>query len=402
MDWQSTSEDTVPSSIVSERHRLAMLGKPPATGAWRDGDDPGHRSFVALGDLPLESGGALARTRIAYETWGELDADRGNAVLLLHALTGDSHVVGPASTGHPTAGWWNGVVGPGLAIDTDRWFVVAPNMLGGCQGSTGPSSFAPDAVEWGSRFPHLTIRDQVEAQVAFADALGVERWAAVVGGSMGGMHALEWGVTHPDRVERLAVLAAPSLASADQIALNTVQTEAIRMDAAFAGGDFYDAVDGEGPWRGLALARRMALLNYRSPEELAARFGRAWQSDISPLGGPGRFQVESWLDFHGAKFTRRFDAGSYVALLGAMNSHDVGRDRGGVEEALAGVSARTLVLGVDSDRLFPARDQQAIARHLPNGLDDGEAVVITSEYGHDGFLIEDDAVGHHLRRLLAS
>jgi homoserine O-acetyltransferase len=402
MDWQSTPEDTVPSSVVSERTRLAMLARPPVTGAWRDGDDPGDRSFTALDRLDLESGTALDRVRIAYETWGELSPARDNAVLLLHALTGDSHVVGRAGPGHRTAGWWGGVVGPGLAVDTDRWFVVAPNMLGGCQGSTGPSSFGPDAVEWGSRFPHLTIRDQVAAQAAFSDELGIERWAAVVGGSMGGMHALEWGVTYPDRVERLAVLAAPPLASADQIALNTVQTEAIRMDAAFAGGDFYDAVDGEGPWRGLALARRMALLNYRSPEELAARFGRAWQSDISPLGGPGRFQVESWLDFHGAKFTRRFDAGSYVALLGAMNSHDVGRDRGGVEEALARVTARTLVLGVDSDRLFPARDQQAIARHLPNGLDDGEAVVITSEYGHDGFLIEDDAVGHHLRRLLAS
>ncbi|KQR46664.1 homoserine O-acetyltransferase [Frigoribacterium sp. Leaf164] len=400
MDWQSTSEDTVPSSIVSERHRLAMLGKPPATGAWRDGDDPGHRSFVTLGDLPLESGGSLARTRIAYETWGELDADRGNAVLLLHALTGDSHVVGPASTGHPTAGWWNGVVGPGLAIDTDRWFVVAPNMLGGCQGSTGPSSFAPDAVEWGSRFPHLTIRDQVEAQVAFSDALGVEQWAAVVGGSMGGMHALEWGVGHPDRLERLAVLAAPPLASADQIALNTVQGEAVKMDPGWRDGDYHDAPDGEGPYRGLALARRMALLNYRSPDELNARFGRAWQSEVSPLGGPGRFQVESYLDFHGNKFTRRFDAGSYVTLLGAMNSHDVGRGRGGVEAALARVSARALVLGIDSDRLFPVADQRTIARLLPHGLDGGDAAVISSEFGHDGFLIENAAVGGHLRRLL--
>jgi len=402
MDWQSTSEDTVPSSIVSERNRLAMLGRPPVTGAWRDGDDPGDRSFVALDDLVLESGETLPRPRIAYETWGELDADHGNAVLLLHALTGDSHVVGRAGPGHPTTGWWNGVVGPGLAVDTDRWFVVAPNMLGGCQGSTGPSSFAPDAVEWGSRFPHLTIRDQVEAQVAFADALGVERWAAVVGGSMGGMHALEWGVGHPTRLERLAVLAAPPLASADQIALNTVQTEAIRMDSAWHDGDYHEAPDGEGPYRGLALARRMALLNYRSPDELNARFGRAWQSEITPLGGPGRFQVESYLDFHGNKFTRRFDAGSYVTLLGAMNSHDVGRDRGGVAAALGRIAARTLVLGIDSDRLFPVHDQQEIARHLRNGLDGDRASVIASEYGHDGFLIEDDAVGGHLRRLLDS
>lgn len=398
MDWQSTPEDTVPSSVISERTRLAMLGRPPVTGAWRDGDDPGGRSFEALDDLVLESGVTLPRPRIAYETWGELDADRGNAVLVSHALTGDSHVVGAAGPGHPTAGWWNGVVGPGLAIDTDRWFVVAPNVLGGCQGSTGPSSFAPDAVEWGSRFPHLTIRDQVAAQAALADRLGIERWAAVVGGSMGGMHALEWAITHPSRVARLAVLAAPPVVSADQIALNTVQYEAIRMDAAFDGGDYHDSVDG--PYRGLALARRMALLNYRSPDELNARFGRSWQSEISPLGGPGRFQVESYLDFHGNKFTRRFDAGSYVTLLGAMNSHDVGRDRGGVAAALNRITAPTLVLGVDSDRLFPVSDQRVIARHLRHGLDGDDVAVVESPYGHDGFLIEGDAVGAQMRRLL--
>ncbi|MGY3261411.1 homoserine O-acetyltransferase MetX [Frigoribacterium sp. 2355] len=398
MDWQSTPEDTVPSSVISERTRLAMLGRPPVTGAWRDGDDPGGRSFVTLDDLALESGVTLPRPRLAVETWGELDAGRSNAVLVSHALTGDSHVVGAAGPGHPTAGWWNGVVGPGLAIDTDRWFVVAPNVLGGCQGSTGPSSFAPDAVEWGSRFPHLTIRDQVAAQAAMSDHLGIERWAAVVGGSMGGMHALEWAITHPSRVARLAVLAAPPVVSADQIALNTVQYEAIRMDAAFDGGDYYDAVDG--PYRGLALARRMALLNYRSPDELNARFGRSWQSEISPLGGPGRFQVESYLDFHGNKFTRRFDAGSYVTLLGAMNSHDVGRDRGGVAAALHRITAPTLVLGVDSDRLFPVSDQRVIARHLRHGLDGDGVAVVESPYGHDGFLIEGDAVGAQLRRLL--
>jgi homoserine O-acetyltransferase len=172
------------------------------------------------------------------------------------------------------------------------------------------------------------------------------------------------------------------------------------MDSAWHDGDFYDAPDGEGPYRGLALARRMALLNYRSPDELNARFGRSWQSEISPLGGPGRFQVESYLDFHGNKFTRRFDAGSYVTLLGAMNSHDVGRGRGGVAAALDRVTARTLVLGIDSDRLFPVADQIVIARHIATGVDGHEPAVIASEFGHDGFLIENEAVGGHLRRLL--
>ena len=204
-------------------------------------------------------------------------------MLVLHALTGDAHVTGPAGPGQPTAGWWERMVGPGLPIDTDRWFVVAPNILGGCQGTTGPASLGPALVEWGGRFPYVTIRDQVAAQVAFADALGIPAFAAVVGGSMGGMHALEWAIGFPDRVERVAVLAAPAASSADQIALNSVQTEAVRADPHYRGGDYYDAPDGDGPHRGLALARRMALLNYRSPGELNERFARSWQSGVSPL-----------------------------------------------------------------------------------------------------------------------
>lgn len=401
MDWQ-TSEDTVPSSFITEANSRSIAGKPPATGAWREGDFPGERLFVAIGPLSFERGGSIPSGRIAYETWGTLNAERSNAVLVLHALTGDSHVVGPAGPGHPTAGWWSAMVGQGEYIDTDDWFVVAPNMLGGCQGSTGPASLAPDGHEWGARFPYLTIRDQVSAQVAFSDALGIGRWAAVIGGSMGGMHALEWAVGHPDRLERVAVLAAPTISSADQIALNSVQIEAIQMDQHFAEGDYYDAPGGEGPSRGLALARRMALLNYRSPDELNNRFERSWQSSISPLGASGKFAVESYLDFHGNKFTRRFDANSYVLLVQAMNSHDIGRDRGGVSAALARVTCRNLILGIDSDHLFPVSNQVAIARGVANNLDDGEAIVIHSEFGHDGFLIEAQLVGPQLARLLGS
>jgi len=399
MDWQ-TPEDTAPASFVTEANARAITGKPPVTGAWREGDPPGDRRFVSIGPRTLERGGTLPSARIAYETWGTLDPDGGNAVLVLHALTGDSHVVGMPGPGHPTAGWWADLVGPGRAIDTDRWFVVAPNMLGGCQGSTGPASFAPDGREWGPRFPYLTIRDQVDAQAAFSDQLGVERWAAVIGGSMGGMHALEWAISYPDRLERVAILAAPSISSADQIALNSVQIEAVHMDPNFESGDYYET-DGDGPYRGLALARRMALLNYRSPTELNDRFQRSWQSSISPLGDHGRFAVESYLDFHGNKFTRRFDANSYVLLVEAMNSHDIGRDRGGVAAALSRATARALVLGIDSDRLFPVPDQQLIARGLTGNIDGDEAVVIHSEFGHDGFLIEHELVGPEVARLLA-
>ena len=399
MDWQ-ISEDTVPSAPVTEMDARLLRARPPATGAWRDGDPAGERRFAAFGAFRTENGEELPAVRLAFETWGELNAARDNAVLVLHALTGDSHVRGAAGPGHATAGWWDDVVGPGAPIDTERWFVVAPNMLGGCQGSTGPSSIAPDGYEWASRFPYLTIRDQVAAQVRLADALGIDTWAGVVGGSMGGMHALEWAIGFPERVDRLGVLSAPPVNTADQIALNSVQLEAIRIDPRFQGGEYYDAADGDGPTRGLALARRMALLNYRSPTELNQRFQRSWQSGVSPLGRGGRFAVESYLDFHGNRFTRRFDTNSYVTLVEAMNSHDVGRDRGGIEDALAQVTATTLVLGIDSDRLFPVEGQHRIARSIRRTLDGREAVVLTSDFGHDGFLIETHLVGAHLRRLL--
>jgi homoserine O-acetyltransferase len=401
MDWQ-TPEDSVPSAFITEANAKAILGKPPATGAWREGDPAGDRQFVSIGSLALERGDELQNVRIAYETFGTLNAAADNAVLVLHTLTGDSHAVGEAGLGHPTAGWWGGNIGPGKSIDTDEWFVVAPNMLGGCQGSTGPASSAPDGAEWGARFPFVTIRDQVAAQVAFSDAIGVPRWAAVIGGSMGGMQALEWAIGYPDRVERIGVLASPELSNADQIALNTVQVDAIQLDPKFAAGDYYNADDGDGPYRGLALARRMALLNYRSPTELNDRFQRSWQSGISPLGSGGRYAVESYLDFHGNKFTRRFDANSYITLVNAMNSHDIGRERGGVAAALSRVTARALVLGIDSDRLFPLDHQRLIASLLPSTIDDGEVVVISSPFGHDGFLIEDEVVGAHLERLLRS
>ncbi|MET0297496.1 MAG: homoserine O-acetyltransferase [Microbacterium sp.] len=398
MDWQ-TSEDTVPSAPVTEADARLLLGRPPATGAWRDGDPVGDRRFAAFGSFRTEGGAELPGYRLAYETWGELSPARDNAILVLHALTGDSHVRGAAGPGHPTTGWWDDIVAPGGPIDTDRWFVVAPNMLGGCQGSTGPSSIAPDGYEWAGRFPYLTTRDQVSAQVRLADALGIDTWAGVIGGSMGGMHAMEWAIGHADRVARVAVLSAPPVNTADQIALNSVQLEAIRIDPRFQNGQYYDAADGDGPHRGLALARRMALLNYRSPTELNQRFQRSWQSGVSPLGHGGRFAVESYLDFHGNKFTRRFDANSYLTLVEAMNSHDIGRDRGGIDDALALVTATTLVLGIDSDRLFPIDGQQRIARGIRNTIDD-EAVVLSSDFGHDGFLIETPAVGRHLRRLL--
>ncbi|KIF71719.1 homoserine acetyltransferase [Streptomyces sp. AcH 505] len=375
------------------------MPRPPATGAWQEGDPPGRRAWVSLPDpLPLEAGGLLPGVRLAYETWGELAPDRSNAVLVLHALTGDSHLAGPAGPGHPTDGWWDALVGPGRPLDTDRWFVVAPNVLGGCQGSTGPASPRPGGGRWGGSFPYLTQRDQVAAEAGLADALGISRWAAVIGGSMGGMRALEWAVSRPERTGSLLVLACPAAASADQIAWGAVQLAAIRSDPGWRGGDYHDAPAGEGPQAGLGLARRVAHVTYRSEAELAARFGGAPQPGEDPWRG-GRYQVESYLDHHAAKLVRRFDAGSYVVLTEAMNGHDVGRGRGGVPAALRRVTMPALIAGVDSDRLYPLAQQAALAEQIPGA---GRLRVVRSPYGHDGFLVETGQVGALVAELLGS
>ena len=400
MDFQ-ISEDSAPSEFLTEEQRRQLVGRPPATGAWLAGDAIGDRKFSEPFDIALESGQELLGARLAYESWGELNSDKSNAILVLHALTGDSHLIGNAGEGHATSGWWNGIVGPGDAIDTNEFYVLTPNVLGGCQGSTGPSSLDRNGREYGPSFPQLTIKDQAKAFLILADQLGIRKFYAIIGGSMAGMHALEIAIDFPERLERLAILAAPPYSTADQIALNTVQLEAIRSDSNFAAGWYYDAKPGFGPHKGLALARRMALLNYRSPKELNERFGRSWQSQVSPLTERGKYAVESYLDFHGNKFVRRFDANSYITLVSAMNSHDVGRDRGGVEVALSKISCSTLVLGVDSDRLFPLSGQELIANNVSGPLVGGELQVIQSEYGHDGFLIEAKEVGARLKLLLA-
>ncbi|MFJ3672797.1 homoserine O-acetyltransferase [Streptomyces sp. NPDC090106] len=368
---------------------------PPASGAWREGDPPGRRQWYEPEKPPaLEAGGELPGVRLAFETWGRLAPDASNAVLVLHALTGDSHVVGPAGPGHPTPGWWDGLIGPGRALDTDRWFVVAPNVLGGCQGSTGPSSLAPGGGHWGGAFPFLTQRDQVAVEAGLADALGVGRWALVVGGSMGGMRALEWAVGYPERAGALLLLATTAAASAEQIAWANVQLHAVRADPHWRGGDYHGT--GRGPDAGLGLARRLAHVTYRSEPELAVRFGRSSQGAEDPWAG-GRYQVESYLDHHAAKLVRRFDAGSYVVLSEAMNSHDVGRGRGGIRAALRRVTARTLVAGVGSDRLYPPSQQAELAA----GIGSADRLrVIESPYGHDGFLIEVEQVAALVRELL--
>lgn len=358
------------------------LGAIPASAAWRPGDPVGNRAFADIGDLRLESGEVVPRAVLAFETWGTLNAARDNAVYVAHALTGDSHAFGDAVPGHPTAGWWNPLIGPGKAIDPARHFIVCANVIGGCQGSTGPAALAPDGGPWGARFPWPSVRDQVEAERRLADHLGIGTWRLMAGPSLGGMRVLEWAATHPERVGALAVLGTTAATTAEQIAWGVPQVAAIRADPRFRGGNYYDAADGDGPHVGLGIARQIAHVTYRSEQELARRFGRVVQDD-------GRFAVESYLQHHGEKLARRFDANSYLRLVHAINGHDVGRGRGGIGAALSRFDGPALVIAVDSDRLYPLGNAETLAAALPgaNGV-----TVVASHVGHDGFLVESTAI----------
>ncbi|RFD25269.1 homoserine O-acetyltransferase [Mycobacterium uberis] len=354
----------------------------------------GEVGVVGIGRFRLESGAVLDDVCIAVQRWGKLSPARDNVVVVLHALTGDSHITGPAGPGHPTPGWWDGLAGPGAPIDTNRWCAVATNVLGGCRGSTGPSSLARDGKPWGSRFPLISVRDQVEADIAALAATGITEVAAVVGGSMGGARALEWIVSHPGQVRSGLLLAVGARATADQIGTQTTQIEAIKTDPNWQGGDYYET--GRAPNVGLTIARRFAHLTYRGEVELDNRFANGNQDNEDPATG-GRYAVESYLEHQGDKLLARFDAGSYVVLTKTLNSHDVGRGRGGVSAALNGCPVPVVVGGITSDRLYPLRLQQELAELLPGctGLQ-----VVDSIYGHDGFLVESEAVGKLIRQTL--
>ena len=335
-----------------------------------------------IGDRILESGQVLPNVNIAYQTWGTLNSDRSNAVLVNHALTGWSDV----------PGWWPEMVGPGKPLDTDRFFIVCPNVIGGCQGSTGPASLDPNGKRYGSRFPQVTIRDMVAAEVAFSDGIGIQRYVLAVGPSMGGMRALEWAVAYPERVGAICSIGSSAVATGDQIGTSSIQIRAIKNDPKFRSGDYYNARPGDGPHEGMGLARRIAHLTYRCETEMDVRFGRDLQNDES-----GRFAVESYLDHQAQKLAHRFDANTYVRLTEAMNTHDIGRGRGGVSAALASIKVPVVVVTIDTDRLFPPRLQAELAELTPTAE---PPYVVASPFGHDGFLVEIDAVGQIIRHSL--
>src|ERR1700694_3648548 len=335
--WRSASKGSTTfsptwSRASPRRARSALRRRPPIRKRWQHFEDitvtisdvptvtlpaEGEAAVVDIGSLTLENGAVIDDVSIAVQRWGELSPSRDNVVVVLHALTGDSHITGPA--------------GPGAPIDTGRWCAVATNVLGGCRGSTGPSSLARDGKPWGSRFPLVTVRDQVEADVAALEALGITEVAAVLGGSMGGARALEWIVSHPDRVRSGLLLAVGARATADQIGTQSTQIAAIKSDPDWQNGDYYDT--GRSPDTGMEIARRFAHLTYRGEVELDTRFANDAQGDEDPATG-GRYAVQSYLEHQGEKLVARFDAGSYVALTEALSSHEVGRGRGGVRAAL--------------------------------------------------------------------
>jgi homoserine O-acetyltransferase len=380
----------------------------PVTGAWMPGDEPGHRQFLTLATdrrFALDSGAALSNVVVAYETWGRLDADGSNAVLLCHAWTGDSHAAGPAGRGHIAPGWWDDTVGPGLPIDTDKYFVVCANVLGGCQGSTGPASPHPaDGRPYGSRFPVVTIRDMVRVQARLMESLQISKWLSVIGGSMGGMQALEWAVMYPRRVRSLVAVATCMQATAQQIAWGAIGRRSIRLDEKWRGGDYYDAEPGDGPSEGLSIARMVAQVTFRSDNVFTDRFGREL-ADKAEMGDTigmwQQFEVERYLQHHGTKIAHRFDANSYLHIGKAMDLHDVARGRGSLQRAMARISAPTLTVGIWSDMLYPSYQQRQIHEIVQaNGIA-SRYLEIDSPHGHDAFLIESDQLAEPLERVLA-
>ncbi|RBP64672.1 homoserine O-acetyltransferase [Brevibacterium sanguinis] len=318
-----------------------------------------------------DSGFTFGTVEVAYETYGELNAERSNAVLVEHALTGDT----------AAAEWWSGVVGPGAAIDTDRYFVVCANALGGCSGTTGPQSLCDDGLPYGSRFPAVSIRDMARLELNLSQILGIETWHAVIGGSMGGARALEFALLAGGKVAKCAVLAAPAFVEADQIAWAMMQERAIQLDPDYFAGD-YSAV-GRFPAQGLGLARQIAHLTYRNDVELNQRFSRRRRAE-------DYYEVTSYLDHQAKKLTARFDPQSYVILSRALRDHDVRPGRSpDLRTALSAGCRDNLVLSVSSDRLFPPDQVEMLARNLPGRVD---YRVIDSPVGHDGFLTEAAAV----------
>jgi len=326
--------------------------------------------------LVLKQGGCLNYVTVAYETYGTLSAAADNVVLVAHALTGDSHAA--SHDQYDEKGWWEPLIGSGRPIDTDRFFVICVNVLGGCQGTTGPASLDPDTGKpYGMNFPEITVSDIVQVQKRLLDTLGISHLEMVVGGSMGGMQALEWAVNYPEFMDTVAVIAAPAYSSPQAIAYNRVGRQAIMLDPDWKDGEYYGEA---APEKGLAAARALGMITYQSEDSMEYKFGRRTRK--------GQFEVENYLDYQGASLVKRFDANSYLYLLRALDLFDISTGYESFESALACIKARVLIVGVSSDILYPLHQQKELAETMRRVGVRTNFAVIDSPHGHDGFLID--------------
>ncbi|MEW5797435.1 MAG: homoserine O-acetyltransferase [Bacteroidota bacterium] len=359
--------------------------------------------FVTLFDesnpLFMDIGEYLAPVTVAYETYGELNAERTNAILVCHALTGSAHAAGYSSDDPKSVGWWDTFIGEGKPLDTSKYFVICSNFLGSCYGTTGSISTNPHTEKpYGLIFPQMTVRDMVRVQKSLIVYLGVKKLKSVIGGSLGGMQALEWALLYPDLVESIIPIATSAQHSAWSIGLNDIARQAIMNDPDWRAGNYYDFGQ---PQKGLSLARQIAMVSYRSEKEFKHRFGRERQKKN---GTPATyhfepdnlFQVESYLRYQGKKLVERFDANTYIYISRAMDLHDITIGRGTLPEVLGSIAVPTLNIGIDSDILYPVREQKEIAQYIPRST----YKEIPSPYGHDAFLIEFDQMAHHVRAFL--
>ncbi len=346
------------------------------------------RHLTLPGPLRLDGGALLSPVEIAYETYGTLNADRSNAILICHALTGDQHV----ASRHPVTGkpgWWERMVGPGKPVDPTRHFIICSNVLGSCMGSSGPATVNPaTGVPWGMRFPVITIRDMVRAQAMLLDHLGIDTLAAVVGGSMGGMQTLSWPATFPDRVRAVVVIASTARHTAQNIAFHEVGRQAVMADPKWREGAYYAEADP--PAAGLAVARMAAHITYLSEAGLTAKFGRRLQArDAKSFGFDADFQIESYLRHQGISFVDRFDANSYLYITRAMDYFDLAEEHGGhLANAFRATRARFCLVSFDTDWLYPTAESRAIVHALNAAGAPVSFVELSSPFGHDAFLLE--------------
>jgi homoserine O-acetyltransferase/O-succinyltransferase len=343
-------------------------------------------STVRFDSLRLDCGAELRPVEVAYEAYGKLNAERSNAILVLHAFSGDAHAAGIShETGKP--GWWDNMIGPGKGFDTDRYFVICSNVLGGCRGTTGPSSVNPETgCPYGMSFPVITVGDMVRLQKMLVESLGIRRLLAVSGGSMGGMQALQWAVDHPDQVVAVIPIAATTRHSAQQIAFNEVGRQAIMADPDWNGGDYYGK---QPPARGLAVARMVGHITYMSDESMREKFGRRLRErENFGFGFDVDFEVESYLRYRGTQFVNRFDANSYLYITKAMDYFDLTSGQASIAAALEPVRSRFLVISFSSDWLYPSYQSQEMVRALRARNRDVAYVELQSNYGHDSFLVD--------------